>query len=241
MEAVDNAADRKDMRRVLNLLGFKSLESGEPEPIRIEDLTGTAGENVSNELVQLQGAGAVRLVDAENGDFAVLTEEAYDQLESEDLPINSLGEIETGDILEEDSRGIDPENMPDWVLEIKEPERYVAALAPFGDALDKNSEIKYSETHVLNYTGRNLSEELRDLADWDYLERFTPEEEGLENRSDIFYQLNLEDRDVQADAAFSTMHIEEHYEGHVPTFLDEHSEKDEEILRKRGVKFYQDI
>ncbi|MFB6242295.1 MAG: hypothetical protein ABEJ36_05865 [Candidatus Nanosalina sp.] len=240
MEAVDNAADRKEMRKILNLLGFKSVESGEPEPIRVDDLDGSVGEDVSNELVQLQGKGAVKIDEDGNGQYAVLTDAAYDQLETEGLPLNSLGEVETEDMMEE-TEDLNPEDMPDWVLEIEEPERYVAALAPFGDALDKNADVRYSETHVLNYVGRDLSEELKDLADWDYLERFTPEELGLEGRNDIFYQLNTDDRDVQADAAFSSEHLEEHYHGNVPTFLDEHSEKDEEILRKKGVKFYQEF
>lgn len=229
------------MRKILNLLGFKSLESGEPEPMRVEDLHGALGERTSNELVQLQGLGALSIEEDEKGKYVVLTDSAYDQIQDEGLPLNSLGEANTVDVLEEDTEDMDPEDMPDWALEIENPERYAAALAPFGEAMEVNPEVRYSETHILNYTGRDLSDELNDLAEWDYLERFTPEDLGLEDENDIFYQLNADDRDIQADAVFSHQHIEENYGGHVPTFLEEHSEMDEEVLRKKGVKFYKEI
>ncbi|MFB6144922.1 MAG: hypothetical protein ABEJ99_00270 [Candidatus Nanohaloarchaea archaeon] len=96
-----------------------------------------------------------------------------------------------------------------------------------------------SEGYIESFTGFDLSDELEDLVEGEYLDRVDGEEVNPERPDEKFYRLNRKDTHVQADTYFSWKRIEE-YDGSVFKFLENYSEKDKRMFQKQGVRFYQE-
>lgn len=231
-----------DTEKVDSILGVIQLKKSlkDEDLIQEEQLREAVGEDVSNELYYLHESEVIELTEKQNQTYIGFTADVSEEL-GDTKPLNlDLEALEETEI-EDEPDSIDDEDLLDKGIEIESPERYVAALKPFGDAMDQNPEIALSEDHINSYVGEDLGFELRTLTEWDYLTELEPEELGISNIDSNFYRLNTGDQEVHADATFSSMHIDKYYGGSVEKFLRQHSEQDSESLKKQGVNFYKAV
>lgn len=233
--------DEETLESIIGVIQLKnSLE--DEKWIEENHLNEAVGEEISTELYYLRESGVIELTEHGDQDYIGFTEAASNEL-GDPKPLNidlNIEELENRiDNTEEPE--IEQDDLLDKGMEIKHPEKYVAALKPFGDKIDYNPEIALSEKEIERYVGEDLSFQLRTLTEWDYLTEIGADELGITGRDSTFYRLNIDDREVQADAAFSSMHIDKYYGGSIEQFLNEYSEQDIDALRKQGVNFYKAV
>ncbi len=234
-------ADQENLESIIGVIQLKSSLEDE-KWIEEDHLNQAVGEEISTELYYLREAGVIELTEHDEHNYIGFTEDALNEL-GDKKPVNielDLGELEK---LAENTEEpvIEYDDLLDKGMEIKHPEKYVAALKPFGDKVEDNPEIALSEEHIENCVGEDLDFQLRTLVEWDYLTEIGANELGITRTDCSFYKLNTDDKEVKADATLSSMHIDEYYGGSVEQFLNEHSEQDTNALRKNGVKFYKAV
>lgn len=234
-----------DQNKIESIIGVIQLKNSLKDEDRVEEeqLREAVGGDISNELFYLREAGAIELTEHADQSYIGFTEDLCDEL-GDEKPLNIDLDFEELEEAADSHQGLDvieEEDLLDKGMELKQPEKYVAALKPFGDALEQNPEIALSEHHISSYVGEDLSFQLRTLTEWDYLTEVEPNEIGVSNNGSSYYRLNIDDREVQADAAFSAIHIRKYYGGSVEQFLNEYSDQDSDALRKNGINFYKAV
>jgi len=235
-----------DKEKVESILGVIQLKTSLKAEDRIEEgqLRDAVGGDISNELYTLRESGVIEYTEHSDRNYVGLTEDTSDELGDEkplNLDLNPKYLEETDDSNNGDLQIIEEEDLLNKGMNLEHPEKYVAALKPFGDAVEQNSEIALSEDHIENYVGEDLDFELRTLAEWDYLEEIGSDNLGITGTDSSFYRLNIEDREVRADAVFSARHIDKYYGGSIEQFLNKYSEQDSDALRKNGINFYKAV
>lgn len=233
-----------DKDRIESIIGVIQLKSSleDEKWINQNHLNEAVGEEISAELYYLRESGVIELTEHDDRNYIGFTEDVSDELGAQ-KPFNINLNFEELENLTEytEEPVIEYDDLLDKGMEIEHPEKYVAALKPFGDAVEHNPEIALSETHIENYVGEELDFELRTLTEWGYLTEIGADELGITRTDSSFYRLNTDDREVKADAVFSSIHIDEYYGGSIEQFLKGYSEQDSNALRKRGVNFYKAV
>ena len=226
MDYINRSVEEKDdLQRVVNLLGIKSLGSESPERADLEEIEGILEGDISNVVLELREAGLVSIeTDKNDGRYVSLTEEAYREVEAIGLPV-SLSGMETPVETEEVNYPVEGK-LPEIEvkLEVENPERYVGALAAFGNPPDGNFENFIVERHIQNRVGRPVEDELQKLQEWGYLER---------RNSKGVPEYRLRHESVQKQVVNSANYIGENYDGRIHRFIEEYSREDRVELTKK--------
>jgi hypothetical protein len=234
-------ADKEKLESIIDVIQLKSSLEDE-KWIEEDHLNQAVGEEISTEIYYLRESGVIELTERADQNYIGFTEDASNELR-DIKPFNIDLNLEELENLAENTEEpvIEYDDLLDKGMEIEYPEKYVAVLKRFGDVIDHNPEMALREEELMRYVGEDLEFQLRTLTEWGYLTELAPEEIDMSGTESSFYRLNIDDDEVQADAAFASIHIDKYYDGCIEQFLREHSDEDRKALRKNGVKFYQAV